>query len=83
MTLLLTLRSPDSLKKNPRSLFLYRGKAESNAGLDSPKLLLDMGYVIKPKNGWYMAINPETKEELTGNVRMKDTLEGGVLENTF
>lgn len=38
------------------------------------EIAVEMGYVIKPKNGWYMAINPETKEELTGNVRMADTL---------
>ena len=39
--------------------------------------LLDMGligkYVIKPQNGWYVAINPATGEELTGKVREKDT----------
>jgi len=38
------------------------------------EIAVEMGYVIKPKNGWYMAINPETKEELSGNVRMADTL---------
>src|SRR5210317_2558875 len=50
------------------------------------EIAVDMGYVIKPKNGWYMAINPETKEELTGNVRMKDTLQADfwktILEKT-
>jgi len=33
------------------------------------------GYVVKPKNGWYMAKNPATDEELSGNVRAKQTLE--------
>ena len=47
------------------------------------EIAVDMGYVIKPKNGWYMAINPETKEELTGNVRMKDTLLPGFWETIF
>jgi RecA/RadA recombinase len=50
------------------------------------EIAIDMGYVIKPKNGWYMAINPETKEELSGNVRMKDTLQADfwktILEKT-
>jgi len=47
------------------------------------EVALDMGYVIKPKNGWYMAVNPETKEELTGNVRMKDTLKADFWKNIF
>lgn len=47
------------------------------------EVAVDMGYVIKPKNGWYMAINPETKEELTGNVRMKDTLDAGFWKTLF
>lgn len=33
------------------------------------------GYVVKPKNGWYMSKNPATDEELSGNVRAKQTLE--------
>lgn len=32
-------------------------------------------YVVKPKNGWYQAKNPATGEELSGNVREKQTLE--------
>jgi RecA/RadA recombinase len=47
------------------------------------EVAIDMGYVIKPKNGWYMAVNPETKEELTGNVRMKDTLKAEFWKNIF
>jgi len=35
---------------------------------------LDLGYVKKPKVGWYQAVNPATGEELTGNKRMKETL---------
>jgi hypothetical protein len=30
-----------------------------------------------------MAINPETKEELSGNVRMKDTLQAEFWKNIF
>ena len=37
---------------------------------------MDGGYVVKPKNGWYMAKNPATDEEITGvSVREKQTLE--------
>lgn len=32
-------------------------------------------YIVKPKNGWYQAKNPATGEELSGNVREKQTLE--------
>ena len=35
---------------------------------------LQLGYVKKPKVGWYQAVNPATGEELTGNKRMKETL---------
>ncbi len=35
---------------------------------------IQLGYVKKPKVGWYQAINPATGEELTGNKRMKETL---------
>jgi RecA/RadA recombinase len=44
------------------------------------------GYVIKPKNGWYQARNPNTNEELSTNVRVKQTLKKEfwtpVFENT-
>jgi len=36
---------------------------------------IDGGYVVKPKNGWYQAKNPASQEELSGNVRAKQTLE--------
>ena len=35
---------------------------------------IELGYVKKPKVGWYQAVNPATGEELTGNKRMKETL---------
>jgi RecA/RadA recombinase len=38
------------------------------------EVAVDLGYVKKPKVGWYQAVNPATGEELTGNKRMKDTL---------
>jgi RecA/RadA recombinase len=50
----------------------WEGGIEKWSGLT--EVALEMGYVIKPKNGWYQAKNPETGEELSGNVRMKDTL---------
>jgi RecA/RadA recombinase len=37
------------------------------------ELALKLGYVQKPKNGWYMAYNPETSSPLTGNLRAADT----------
>tara|TARA_R110002110_G_scaffold126338_1_gene304901 strand:- start:81 stop:1124 length:1044 start_codon:yes stop_codon:yes gene_type:complete len=50
----------------------WEGGMEKWSGLTD--VALQMGYVIKPKNGWYQAKNPETGEDLSGNVRMKDTL---------
>jgi RecA/RadA recombinase len=47
------------------------------------EVAIDGGYVIKPKNGWYQAVNPATGEELTGNVRMKDTLKEEFWTNVF
>ncbi len=44
---------------------------------------LDLGYVKKPKVGWYQAVNPKTDEELTGNKRMKDTLTKEFWEDVF
>jgi RecA/RadA recombinase len=37
-------------------------------------LAIETGYVVKPKNGWYMAMNPATKEELSGNLRAAQTM---------
>lgn len=36
-------------------------------------LAVKMGYVQKPKNGWYMAYDPNTETPLTGNLRAADT----------
>ena len=44
---------------------------------------VDGGYVVKPKNGWYQARNPATEEELSGNVRAKQTLEKSFWEPLF
>ena len=41
------------------------------------------GYVVKPKNGWYMAKNPKTDEELTGNLRLAQTMNKEFWENVF
>ena len=32
------------------------------------------GHVVKPSNGWYQGIHPETGEVITGKVREKDTV---------
>tara|TARA_A100001011_G_scaffold400300_1_gene513904 strand:- start:2927 stop:3967 length:1041 start_codon:yes stop_codon:yes gene_type:complete len=47
------------------------------------EVAIDGGFVIKPKNGWYQAVNPATGEELTGNVRMKETLKEEFWTNVF
>lgn len=36
-------------------------------------LALEAGLVVKPSNGWYQKVNPETGEEITGKFRLKDT----------
>jgi RecA/RadA recombinase len=59
----------------------WEGGIEKWSGLT--EVALETGYVIKPKNGWYQAKNPETGEELTGNVRMKDTLQKEFWDNVF
>lgn len=50
-----------------------------DGGIERWSGLLDVAlegeYVVKPKNGWYQAKNPATAEELSGNVREKQTLE--------
>ena len=35
---------------------------------------MEGGYVVKPKNGWYMAKNPANGEELSGNCRLAQTM---------
>jgi len=59
----------------------WEGGIQKWSGLT--EVALEMGYVIKPKNGWYQAKNPETGEELSGNVRMKDTLKKEFWDNIF
>jgi RecA/RadA recombinase len=62
----------------------WEGGIEKWSGLT--EVALEMGYVIKPKNGWYQAKNPEDGSELSGNVRMKETLKKSfwtkIFENT-
>ena len=50
----------------------WEGGIEKWSGLTD--VGLELGYVRKPKVGWYQAVNPATGEELTSNKRMKDTL---------
>ena len=59
----------------------WEGGIEKWSGLT--EVALETGYVIKPKNGWYQAKNPETGEELSGNVRMKDTLKKEFWDTVF
>jgi len=44
---------------------------------------LESGHVRKPKNGWYQAINPQTGEELTQNLRAAQTMNREFWENIF
>jgi hypothetical protein len=37
------------------------------------ELALECGFVIKPKNGWYQKIDPETGEFIEKNYRLNDT----------
>jgi len=59
----------------------WEGGIEKWSGLT--EVALETGHVVKPKNGWYMAKNPATGEELSGNVRMKDTLKKEFWDNVF
>lgn len=44
---------------------------------------LESGHVRKPKNGWYQAMNPATGEELSQNLREKQTLNRQFWEKIF
>jgi hypothetical protein len=44
---------------------------------------IDGGYVVKPKNGWYMAVNKATGEQLTGNLRAAQTMTADFWEKVF
>ena len=59
----------------------WEGGIERYSGLT--EVAMDGKYVVKPKNGWYKAMNPATGEELSGNVRMKDTLKKEFWDNVF
>ncbi len=60
----------------------WEGGIEKWSGLTD--VALELGYVKKPKVGWYQAVNPATGEELTGNKRMaKDTLKAEFWKDVF
>ncbi len=50
----------------------WEGGIEKWSGLT--EVALHLGYVKKPKVGWFHGFDPKTSEELTSNKRMKDTL---------
>lgn len=53
----------------------WEGGIEKWSGL--LEVALETGHVIKPKNGWYMPIDPATKKELApSNCRAADTMKG-------
>jgi RecA/RadA recombinase len=59
----------------------WKGGIEKWSGLLD--VALDGGYVIKPKNGWYTAINPVTKAELSKSVREAGTMNKEFWEAVF
>ena len=59
----------------------WKGGIEKWSGLLD--VALDGGYVVKPKNGWYMAINPVTKAELSKSVREAATMNKEFWEAVF
>jgi hypothetical protein len=50
----------------------WEGGIEKWSGLID--VAMEGGYVVKPKNGWYMAMNPATGLELSGNCRLAQTM---------
>ena len=50
----------------------WEGGIEKWSGLI--EVAMEGGYVVKPKNGWYMAKNPANDEELSGNLRLAQTM---------
>lgn len=44
---------------------------------------IDGGYVVKPKNGWYMAMDKANGVELTGNMRAAQTMTKEFWETVF
>ena len=50
----------------------WEGGIEKWSGLID--VAMEGGYVVKPKNGWYMAKNPANGEELSGNCRLAQTM---------
>jgi len=59
----------------------WKGGIEKWSGLLD--VALDGGYVVKPKNGWYTAIHPVTKAELSKSVREAGTMNKEFWEAVF
>ncbi len=59
----------------------WEGGIEKWSGL--LEVALDGGYAQKPKNGWYQAYDPETKTELSGNLREAQTMNKEFWNNVF
>jgi hypothetical protein len=59
----------------------WKGGIEKWSGLLD--IALEGGYVVKPKNGWYTAINPVTKAELSKAVREAGTMTKEFWEAVF
>ena len=52
-------------------LVTYSGGINKYSGL--MELALECGMVVKPKNGWYAKVNPDTGEICEPNLRLKQT----------
>lgn len=59
----------------------WEGGIEKWSGLVD--VAMEGGYVVKPKNGWYQAKNPATGDELTGNLRLAQTMNEEFWTNIF
>jgi RecA/RadA recombinase len=59
----------------------WKGGIEKWSGLLA--VAVDAGYVVKPKNGWYVAHNPATKTDLSGSLREAATMTKEFWENVF
>lgn len=59
----------------------WTGGIEKWSGLVD--VAIEGGYVVKPKNGWYQAKNPANDDELTGNLRLAQTMTEEFWTNIF
>lgn len=59
----------------------WEGGIERNSGLLD--VATEGGYVIKPTQGWYVAIDPKSKKELSKKLRAEDTNNAEFWKNIY